>query len=115
MSIQIVNFVISTLFSKVYPTTQKPPHLLCHGFGRASATHHNAPPPSGDCGVPGLVVTFPNENIATLKSKCWEELHDLIGKNAEHIIPDVLAYCGVFMPVASPNGAIYQLSGTFSI
>ncbi|RAK99664.1 telomerase reverse transcriptase [Aspergillus ibericus CBS 121593] len=107
---EIVDFVISSLFSHNRFSRQQPRHLLARGFRRASAPHV-----PGDstiaCSIPGLVAQFPNGNIQTLKQAPWTEVLGLLGSNGEEIMMRLLFDCGLFTAVDQQRGIYFQLSG----
>lgn len=110
-SIKILDFVLWLLFFKLYPTVQKPPHVLCHGFSRVSATYQNGTYANLECAIPGLTPTYPNEHVETLKKRPWEALHRLLGKHGDPVMVDLFTRCAIFLPMEGPKGTLYQLSG----
>ncbi|KAL8703103.1 MAG: hypothetical protein Q9201_003694, partial [Fulgogasparrea decipioides] len=62
-------------------------------------------------GIPGLVLHYPNSHVGTLKSRPWTELLNLLGKDGEQIMLDLILDCAIYMGVESGKGIFYQLSG----
>lgn len=61
--------------------------------------------------IPGIVIQFPNKNVATLKQSPWAEILGLLGQNGEEIMMRLLLDCGIYAPIDAPRGVLYQLSG----
>ena len=88
----------------------KPPHTLCHGYQRANAQV------KGDeqgtlSGIPGIVLHYPNSHVGTLRSRVWSEVLNLLGKDGEEIMLDMILECAIYAAVKSGGGNYYQLSG----
>lgn len=62
-------------------------------------------------GIPGILSSCRNQHVDDLKSHPWTLLPNLIGKNAEKIISDMLLECGIYVPVGQSSN-LSQLSGT---
>ncbi|PYI10604.1 hypothetical protein BO78DRAFT_360710 [Aspergillus sclerotiicarbonarius CBS 121057] len=108
---EIVDFVISSLFSRNRFARQHPRHLLTRGFRRASAPHAPCEDSVIACSIPGLVAQFPNGNVQTLKQAPWTEVLGLLGSNGEEIMMRLLFDCGLFTAVDQQRGIYFQLSG----
>ncbi|EEH04418.1 telomerase reverse transcriptase [Histoplasma capsulatum G186AR] len=107
----IVDFAILTLFNSYRGSFYRPPHLLCHGFQRASnqcRPNHEHDPMSG---IRGIVPQYPNKNVSILKNSPWTDVLDLLGKNCEEIMLHLLLDCSIFIQVDEKNCIFYQLSG----
>ncbi|KAK7527629.1 uncharacterized protein IWZ02DRAFT_131593 [Phyllosticta citriasiana] len=103
---EIVHFVIRSLFKK-YPNHQRPPHVLCRGFQRASFAASVAPP-----GLSGIVSLQPNCHVETLKRPPWSELLVVLGHGGDSLMIELLMSCGIFVVLQGSCGNCYQLSGT---
>lgn len=105
-----MDFAIWLLFHRIYRTSCKPAHILCHGYQRSSG------PIADDdqgalLGIPGIVLHYPNSHVGTLKSRPWSDLLNLLGKDGEQIMLDLILNCAVYAGVESGKGNFYQLSG----
>ncbi|KAK2803650.1 hypothetical protein FQN51_003412 [Onygenales sp. PD_10] len=108
----IVDFAILTLFNRHRGSFYRPPHLICHGFQRATdryLPHHAYAPMAG---IRGIVPQYPNKNVSILKNPPWTHVLDLLGKNCEEIMLHMLLDCGLFVQVDGKADCLYQLSGT---
>ncbi|PGH29534.1 telomerase reverse transcriptase [[Emmonsia] crescens] len=107
----IVDFAILTLFNRYRGSFYRPPHLLCHGFQRA--TNQCRPNHEHDAmtGIRGIVPQYPNRNVSALKNSPWTEVLGLLGRSCEEIMLHLLLDCSVFIQVDEKRGSFYQLSG----
>ena len=62
-------------------------------------------------GIQGIASHFPNSHVGTLKRRPWSDLPNLLGKDGEQIMLDLLLECAVYAEVGSGQGNYYQLSG----
>lgn len=62
-------------------------------------------------GIPGIALHYPNSHVGTLKKKPWSDLLNLLGKDGEQIMLDLLLECAVYAAVENGQGNLYQLSG----
>lgn len=108
---QTVDLVIWLLFRR-HHSAHKPPHLLCHGFQRASARGQNGLMLSAAPAIPGIVSHYPNANVDTVKGPLWSRIHSMLGPGGDRIMQDLLLDCGIFCSVEGQIGNYYQLSGT---
>ncbi|PGG99055.1 telomerase reverse transcriptase [Blastomyces parvus] len=107
----IVDFAILSLFNRYRGSFYRPPHLLCHGFQRATnqcRPNHEHDPMSG---IRGLVPQYPNKNVSTLKNPPWTDVLGLLGRSCEEIMLHLLLDCSVYIEVDEKKGSLYQLSG----
>lgn len=110
MQPETVDFVIWTLFKK-YTSSYRPPHILCHGFQRASAKGQNGLVLSAAPGIPGILCHYPNSSVETVKGPLWCRVHSLMGQGGDRVMMDLLQHCGIFCPLEGEGGNYYQLSG----
>lgn len=107
---EIVDFALWLLFHRIHRSSHRPLHILCHGYQRSHAQIINdeqiALP-----GIPGIVLHYPNSHVGTLKSRPWSDLLNLLGKDGEQIMLEMILECGIYVPVESGKGNYYQLSG----
>ena len=107
----LVDFAIWLLFHKTHRHAYRPPHMLCHGFQRAS----NPRKPNEDhcaiAGIPGVVSHYPNANVNALKGSSWTEILGLLGKEGDRIMLDLVLDCGIFVAGDEGQSNYYQLSG----
>lgn len=85
-------------------------HMLCHGYQRVKPSIPNDEQ-GALAGIPGLVLHYPNSHVGTLKSRPWTALLNLVGKDGEQIMLDLMLECGIYMGVDNGKGNYYQLSG----
>jgi hypothetical protein len=112
LQLEVVNFVIWVLFRR--HSSPRPQHLLCQGFERAAAAGHNGLDLSIAPGIPGVVCHYPNDQVETVTNPNWCRLLSYLGRGGDLIMVELLLECGVFVPLTSGNGNLYQLSGTLS-
>lgn len=84
--------------------------MLCQGMSRTSSTWQNGAISNANR-IPGLVAAHPNEHVETLKGYLWQQILNLLGKDGNSIMADLLLDCGVFVPLDKSLGTFYQLSG----
>jgi telomerase reverse transcriptase len=106
-----VEFAIWTLFNRSRSTSQRPNHLLCHGFHRGSAHCAQGFIGAEVCTIPGLVSRYTNENFRLLKQAPWCELSGLLGNHGTRILQSLLLDCGIYIPLETGKDNFYQLSG----
>jgi telomerase reverse transcriptase len=112
---ELVDFAISHLFSSVYRTAPRPPHVLCHGYVRANMDpllDANEQDTSVAVGIYGLTSMFVNSQVTTIKGVVWRDLLQLLGKTGDGIMLDMILNCGIYVRVEQGQGNYYQLSGT---
>ncbi|WEW60057.1 Telomerase reverse transcriptase [Emydomyces testavorans] len=107
---EIVDFTILTLFNQHRGPYSRPPHLLCHGFQRASSHCARNREHGALAGIPGVVPQYPNKNVSMLKGFPWTDVLNLLGANCEEIMLHLLLDCGLFISLDSNKGTYYQLS-----
>ncbi|KAL8811751.1 MAG: hypothetical protein Q9223_002113 [Gallowayella weberi] len=106
----IVDFAIWLLFHRIHRQAYKPRHMLCHGYQRRAAPMFSDNP-EGLSVIPGVALHYPNSHVATLKSRSWSVLLNLLGKDGEQIMLDLLLECAIYAGVENGKGNFYQLSG----
>ena len=107
----LVDFAIWLLFNKIHRHAHRPPHMLCHGFQRASNPRQPNEDHCAVAGIPGIVPHYPNANVNVLKASSWTEILGLLGKEGDSIMIDLFLDCGVFVAGDENLGNFYQLSG----
>ncbi|KGY14464.1 hypothetical protein PABG_12677 [Paracoccidioides brasiliensis Pb03] len=107
----IVDFAILSLFKRFRGSFYKPPHLLCHGFQRATGQCRPDHEHDAMVGIPGVVPQYPNKNVSTLKNSPWTDVFGLLGQTCAEVMLHLLLDCAVFTEVDGKNGSFYQLSG----
>ena len=108
---ELVDYVIWRLFHKIYRNDHRPPHMLCHGFQRASNPRQANEDHCAVAGIAGVVSYYPNSNVKALKGSSWTEVLALLGKEGEKILLDLFLDCGIFIAGDEGLGNYYQLSG----
>ena len=61
--------------------------------------------------IPGVISTYPNSHVTSMKTSPWPEVLALVGKQGERVMVDLILDCGIFLPVEAGRGSYYQLSG----
>jgi telomerase reverse transcriptase len=110
---QIVDFSIWLLFSKA--PNGRAQHLLCQGFRKdvsARSVRRDEPIISA---IPGLISTYPNSHVTSMKAAPWPQVLGLMGKEGERTMIDLILDCGIFLPVENGRGNYHQLSGAWSM
>ena len=107
----LVDFAIWLLFHKIHRHAHRPPHMLCHGFQRASNPRQTNEDHCAIAGIPGVVSHYPNANVNALKGSPWTETLSLLGKEGDRIVLDLILDCGIFLAGDEGLGNYYQLSG----
>ncbi|OJD31087.1 telomerase reverse transcriptase [Diplodia corticola] len=108
---EIVDFVIRSLFKK-HPGLHRPPHVLCHGYERASCPDRGPGPlPDASPNMSGIVSRYPNSHVKAVKGPAWSALLVSLGSGGDRIMVELLMNCGVFASLDGPSGGCYQLSG----
>ena len=108
---ELIDFAIWLLFHRSYRRSHRPSHMLCHGYQRA-----RGPRPADDdlcavAGIPGIVSHYPNSNVSILKGAEWNDVLNLLGKDGEKVMLDMIMRCGIFVMVGNGRGNFFQLSG----
>ncbi|KAL9607167.1 MAG: hypothetical protein Q9167_007891 [Letrouitia subvulpina] len=109
---EIVDFAIWLLFHRVYRKDIKPTHLLCHGYRRAKASSRDGDGDRFLANIPGVTSYYPNCHVTTLKGPPWSCLVNLLGKECEEIMLDLILNHGIFVAVDAGKNNYYQLCGT---
>ncbi|KAI4267754.1 MAG: hypothetical protein LQ337_008202 [Flavoplaca oasis] len=107
---EIVDFAIWALFHRIHRQAHRPAHMLCHGYQRRTASKADGEQETLS-GIQGITSHFPNSHVGTLKRRPWSDLPNLLGKDGEQIMLDLLLDCAVYADVESGQGNYYQLSG----
>ncbi|KAI9374345.1 hypothetical protein BJX61DRAFT_314572 [Aspergillus egyptiacus] len=106
---EIVDFVISSFFTRSGASYQRPDHLLGHGFRHTTQARSSFALP---CSIYRVEALYPNKNVEMLKQAPWTEVLPLLGSNGDEIMLGLLLDCGLFMPLAANKGVYCQISGT---
>lgn len=107
----LVDFAIWLLFHNIHRHAHRPPHMLCHGFQRASNPRKINEDHCAVAGIPGIVSHYPNASVNALKGFSWAEILDLLGKEGDRITLDLILDCAIFVAGNEGLGNYYQLSG----
>lgn len=110
----LVDFAIWLLFHKVHRSSHKPPHMLCHGYQRATSPHYPSENHCAVAGIPGVVSRYPNENVSTMKNAAWTDILGILGKEGDEIMLSVIVDCSLFAAIDGGRQNHYQLSGKTS-
>ncbi|KAL8795794.1 MAG: hypothetical protein Q9195_001846 [Heterodermia aff. obscurata] len=109
---EIIDFAIWRLFHRAYPSTNKPPHILCHGYQRARPPRTASEDHCAQTNIPGIASHYPNAHVTQLKSPVWKKLLTLLGKEGDRIMLDLVLECGLFISIEADQRNYYQISGT---
>ncbi|RDL40109.1 uncharacterized protein BP5553_00088 [Venustampulla echinocandica] len=108
---EIVDFAIWLLFSKNQASNGRLNHLLCQGFRRDVSSRMVIREENPHAAIPGVVSTYPNSHVTSMKRAPWPQVLALVGKEGERAMIDLILDCGVFLEVASGRGVYHQLCG----
>ncbi|OWP01965.1 telomerase reverse transcriptase [Marssonina coronariae] len=108
---EIVDFAIWLLFSKTAPVFGKLPHLLCQGFRKNVSRRSINQGEKAAATIPGVISTYPNSHVTSMKAQPWTQVLILMGKEGERAMIDLILDCGVFLAIESGHGTFHQLSG----
>jgi telomerase reverse transcriptase len=64
--------------------------------------------------IPGIISTYPNSHVTSMKAWPWPQVLSLMGKEGERAMIDLIVDCGVFIAVENGCGTYHQMSGAFS-
>jgi len=93
----------------------KPPHILCHGFLRCGAANPDALREPDPTTIPGLLINSPNDYVRRLRTKPWNLLPSLLGKESSKVLNELFIECGIFLPLGHGQGNLLQISGTVQV
>ena len=62
-------------------------------------------------GINGLDCTSNGTNASVMSDCAWQELLQLLGKDGDKVMLDIILYCGVFVPTENGKGNLIQISG----
>ena len=85
--------------------------MLCHGYQRVNNLRQPNENQCAIAGIPGLVSYYPNSNVDLLKGAAWTGVLNLLGKEGDQIMLEILLDCGLFVAIDEGQGNYYQLSG----
>lgn len=110
-SFQIVDFAIWLMFSKNQRSNGKLQHVLCQGYQKDVSARHMNRGEHATSKIPGVISTYPNDHVTTIKSSPWPQVLALFGRQGERMMIDLILDSGIFVPVENAYGSFYQLSG----
>lgn len=99
------------IFSKSGSSNERLKHLLCQGFRREASLRSIHRDENVASAIPGVISTYPNSHVTSLKASPWPEILALMGKQGESVMIDLLLDCGIFIPIETSRGSYHQLSG----
>ena len=108
---ELIDFAIYFLFHRIHRRAHRPPHMLCHGYQRASTPRQVNEDQGALGGIPGIVSHYPNQNVDILKDATFTEILGLLGNEGERIMLDLVLDCAIFRAVDGGNGNCFQISG----
>lgn len=109
---ELIDFAIWLLFNKIHQQSFRPSHMLCHGYQRARGSKQSGNDQYTMAGIPGIVPHYPNDNVSILKGAQWNKVLNLLGKDSERVMLNMIICCGIYVMVENGRGNFYQLSGT---
>lgn len=89
-------------------------HMLCQGFSIPCYFRQTDSVNARCTGIQGLVPVYPNKYVNDMKADPWPQILNLLGKEGDHVMIDLLIDCGVFLSVTSGHGNYYQISGMYA-
>lgn len=110
MDQQIIHFVVWLLFKRT-SLSQKPQHLLCHGFSRNREHGIRGTDTAPLSSIPGLYTVKSRANINTLKRPEWTHLLSMLKGGGDKIMIDLLLDCSIFQYTKANNNSLLQISG----
>ncbi|CZR51337.1 related to telomerase reverse transcriptase [Phialocephala subalpina] len=108
---EIIDFGIWLIFLKNKTANGKVQHLLCQGFQKNASARHMNEGEHATSAIPGVISTYPNDHVTSMKAWPWPQVLALLGKQGERMMIDLILDCGIFLPVEDAYGSYYQLSG----
>lgn len=108
---QIIDFVIWSLFRGRATVSSRPRHILCHGLQRAAGANASGEGGPETTSLPGIVRYHPNACLGQLKSSPWSDVLPLLGEDGEVIFTSLFLDCGIFTRLPSGKDNYFQLSG----
>ncbi|KUJ22915.1 uncharacterized protein LY89DRAFT_313971 [Mollisia scopiformis] len=108
---EIIDFSIWLMFSKTQKFNGRVQHLLCQGFQKDATARHMNREEHATSAIPGIVSTYPNVHVTSMKAWPWPQFLALFGRQGEKMMIDLILDCGIFVPVENAHGSYYQLSG----
>lgn len=111
MLVQIVDFVIWSLFQRSSGISHRPSHVLCHGYRKAPLQASQDQRGTSSAAIPGVVNLYPNENTRKFKIKPWTEIISVLGRSGDAILRDLLLDCGVFVLIEQGKDNLHQVCG----
>ena len=111
---ELIDFAIWSLFHRVHRQSNRPPHMLCHGYQRARGPQKLGDDSCAVAGIPGIVSHYPNSNVSSLKGAEWNDVLNLLGRDGEQIMLNMIMHCGIFVKIESGRGNYSHLSGMFA-
>ncbi|MCJ1310200.1 hypothetical protein MMC25_003861 [Agyrium rufum] len=109
---EIIDYCVHILFNQEYARYAHPPHVLCNGYERSGLQGYGINE-SGERlhSIPGVHCRSRNSHVEAMKSRLWEQLLRLLGKDGDKIMLELILDCGIFVSVANGKDNFYQLSG----
>ncbi|KAG9231545.1 hypothetical protein BJ875DRAFT_115307 [Amylocarpus encephaloides] len=110
---EIVDFAIWLLFSKNAGAGHggRVHHLLCQGYQKHASSHMVNRDENFTSAIPGIVSTYPNGHVTSMKTAPWPQILLLVGTEGERAMVDLILDCGVFVEVGDGRGIYHQLCG----
>jgi telomerase reverse transcriptase len=109
--LQIVDIAIWMLFSKAHASNGRVHHLICQGFRKDLSSRSVHRGENVTSAIQGVISTYPNSHVTSLKAWPWPEILALLGKEGERVMIDLILDCGIFLRLGSGHGNYHQLSG----
>ncbi len=89
----------------------KSSHLLLQGFKKAASQRAVHVDEHRDLALPGIIQVYPNYRVTAMKASPWPQILNLLGKEGERIMIDLILDCGIFAAIDGGKGNYHQLSG----
>jgi telomerase reverse transcriptase len=109
--LQIVDFVIWSLFHRSSTVLPRPNHVLCYGYQKVPLRGSQSQADTIPDGIPGVTSLQANESVRKLKCKPWTEILPLLGSSGHAVLRNLLLDCGIFVRIDQGNDNLHQICG----
>jgi telomerase reverse transcriptase len=109
--LQIVDFVIWSLFQRNGGTSHRPSHLLCYGYQKSPLQALQDPTDATTTIIPGVISLHANESVTKFKCEPWTEILSLVGSRGDVVLRNMLLDCGVFVRIDQGKDNLHQICG----
>lgn len=111
MFLQIIDFVIWSLFHRSGGTSHRPSHVLCYGYQKSPLRALQGHGDRTTSGIPGVVSVHTNESVRKLKCKPWTEILGLLGSSGDVVLRNMFLDCAIFVRIDQGKDNLHQICG----